>query len=108
MRDAARAEQEVAGARLDRRVADLEGRTALEDPERLVLAVVHVCSGAAAFGGSVISSTLSRPPVSSEVTLISASEPNHHLASPSPWGVATGVSTCVSCVMCPPIGLRPR
>jgi len=81
---------------------------ALEDPERLVLAVVHVCSGAAAFGGSVISSTLSRPPVSSEVTLISASEPNHHLASPSPWGVATGVSTCVSCVMCPPIGLRPR
>ena len=42
MRDVARAEHVIAGARIDRLIADVEGGAALEDPERLVLAVMHV------------------------------------------------------------------
>ncbi|MDQ4028437.1 MAG: hypothetical protein M3214_10375 [Actinomycetota bacterium] len=42
MRDVARPEHVVARARLDRRVADLEGEIAFEDPKALVVAVMHV------------------------------------------------------------------
>jgi hypothetical protein len=87
VRDIARAEREVPGARRDRRVADLEGDVALEDPEALVLSVVDV-ERTSAFGGSVISMMLSSPPVCSAVTLISASAANHQRASPSPCRVA--------------------
>src|SRR6266545_696865 len=42
VRDVARPEDVVAGVRLDRRVADLEGEVAFEDPEAFVVAVVDV------------------------------------------------------------------
>jgi hypothetical protein len=42
MRDVPRTEQVVAGAGLDRLVADREGRTAVEDLEALVLPMMHM------------------------------------------------------------------
>src|SRR5215213_11154806 len=61
--DVAGAEEVVARACLDRGVADFEGGAALEDPEALVVAVMHV-QGRLPPRGLVMSMIVSWPPVS--------------------------------------------
>ena len=93
VRDVPRPEQVVARARLDGGVADLERRAALEDPERLVLAMVDV-QGSVGAGrlGHLHDRHLSAGVGAGGLDHASAA--NHQRASPSSLRTAVACSAC--------------
>ncbi len=92
VRDATRAEEEVAGVEVDPLLAHEHGDLTLEDVERLVLVVVDMEGGSAATRGSSVSICENAWPVSAPPAL-TVTRPLFHqtLARPSPDATRYGL-----------------